>query len=48
MNEVTQEPSITRYRCPFHGEVKADEPKKCYKCGMKLEPFKPTQTPFKP
>ncbi len=37
----------TKYSCPMHPEIVSDEPKRCWKCGMKLESFQPRapQTP---
>ena len=37
---VTVFPAGTVFTCPMHPEVKSDQPGKCPKCGMNLEPVK--------
>jgi len=32
-----------RYACPMHPEVRSDQPGRCPKCGMALEPLKPAE-----
>ena len=34
-------PAATKYTCPMHPEVVADQPGRCPKCGMKLVPKDP-------
>jgi len=35
--------AVARYTCPMHPEVRSDQPGRCPKCGMALEPVKPAE-----
>ena len=41
-SEQRQLPGASQYTCPMHPDVRSDRPGSCPKCGMRLEPIKPS------